>query len=95
MYCIASSPYLLYPGLMTVSDINKAAFEGNEELLVELLSALPHPIAIDKLVDPEDSNRGPLHFAVLGKRIEIVRRLLDQFEASPHLLDDVHLKIVC
>jgi hypothetical protein len=72
-----------------ISAINKAAFEGNPDFLIELLSALPQPVSIDKLIDPEDSNRGPLHFAILGKQVEIVRRLLDQFYASPFLLDDV------
>lgn len=72
-----------------ISAINKAAFEGNEELLFELISALPQPVLIDKLIDPEDSNRGPLHFAILGKQVEMVRRLLDQFNASPFLLDEV------
>lgn len=72
-----------------VSTINKAAFEGNEELVFEIISSLPQPILIDKLIDPEDSNRGPLHFAILGKQVEMVRRLLDQFNASPFLLDEV------
>lgn len=72
-----------------ISAINKAAFEGDCDLLIELLSALPKPQNINKLVDPKDSNRGPLHFAILGKQVEIVRRLLDQFNASPFLLDDV------
>lgn len=72
-----------------ISAINKAAFEGNEELLVELLSATEN-VEIYKLVDPMDSNRGPLHFAILGKQVETVRRLLDQYNASPFLLDEVH-----
>lgn len=76
--------------MTAISAINKAAFEGNTELLIELLSALSQPVQIDKLVDPDDSNRGPLHFAILGKQVEIVRRLLDQFNASPFLLDDVN-----
>jgi len=75
--------------MTVISAINKAAFEGNIELLIELFSSLPQPFQIDKLVDPEDSNRGPLHFAILGKQVEIVRRLLDQFNASPFLLDNV------
>lgn len=73
-----------------ISAINKAAFEGDCDLLIELLSAAsPQRQNIDKLVDPKDSNRGPLHFAILGNQVEIVRRLLDQFNASPFLLDDV------
>lgn len=74
---------------MNVQAINKAAFEGNLEELTDLLPT--NTAYINTLVDPQDSNRGPLHFAVLGKRTEIVQSLLDRYEASPFLLDEVQL----
>lgn len=75
---------------MNVQAINKAAFEGNFEELTNLLLTKDSTFDINKLFDPQDSNRGPLHFAVLGKRTEIVRTLLDRYNCSPALLDEVH-----
>ena len=76
----------------SVAAINKAAFEGNSEELCSLLSQYEqqHPsTAIDNLIDIDDSGRGPLHFAVLGKQVEVVRVLLERFNCSPFVLDGV------
>lgn len=73
---------------MSVVEINKAAFEGDLELLQDLLDRVEIK-NFAKLVDPADSNRGPLHFGILGKRIEVVRVLLDRYEFSPSQLDEV------
>lgn len=86
---ITHSVQTLHPW-MDVSAVNKAAFEGNLEELTDLLSAANTPsFDINKLVDPQDSNRGPLHFAVLGKRTQVVQVLLDRFNCSPFQLDEV------
>ena len=72
---------------MSVEEINKAAFEGELDLLQGLLVKVG--TSFDKLVDPRDSNRGPLHFGVLGGRSEVVRVLLERFDFSPLQLDEV------
>ena len=73
-----------------VREINKFAFEGKlEELKDALTKIVASGGSIDKLVDREDSNRGPLHFAVLGKRVEIVRTLLEEYNCSPYTIDEV------
>lgn len=69
-------------------EINKAAFEGELDLLHDLLGKV-ETANFAKLVDPADSNRGPLHFGVLGKRVDVVRVLLDRYEFSPSQLDEV------
>lgn len=73
---------------MSVADINRAAFEGDIGVLNELLSKVGGT-NYDKLVDPQDSNRGPLHFGVLGKKFDVVRALLERYEFSPLQLDEV------
>ena len=76
----------------SVAAINKAAFEGKSEELYDLLSQYQeqHPsTAIDNLIDIDDASRGPLHFAVLGKQVEVVRVLLERFNCSPFVLDSV------
>lgn len=82
---------------ITVTEINKFAFEGNlEDLLVALIEQgfTDGKNSIDELVDPEDSNRGPLHFAVLGKRAGVVRVLLEKFNSSPFITDEVRMKLL-
>ena len=74
--------------MSVVEKINKAAFEGELDSLQELLSA-ETDANFDKLVDPQDSNRGPLHFGVLGKRIDVVRVLLERYNCSPLQVDEV------
>lgn len=76
---------------MSVAEINKAAFEGQLETLQDLLIAFKDT-NFDKLVDPQDSSRGPLHFGVLGKKIDVVRLLLERYEFSPLQVDEVRLK---
>ena len=76
---------------MSVAEINKAAFEGQLETLQDLLIAFKDT-NFDKLVDPQDSCRGPLHFGVLGKRIDVVRLLLERYEFSSLQVDEVRLK---
>lgn len=71
----------------SVCEINKFAFEGN---LDDLKAALTNCSSFDKLVDPQDSNRGPLHFAVLGGQVEVVRVLLEDYNFSPFQLDEVN-----
>ncbi len=71
--------------LSSVNEINKFAFEGNLEELCRALT----DVSVDKLIDPEDSNRGPLHFAVLGRQVEVVRALLEGYNCSPFILDEV------
>lgn len=75
---------------MSIADINKAAFEGDLDLLNDLLLKVKDT-NYDKLVDSRDSNRGPLHFGVLGKNIEVVKALLESYEFSPFQLDEVIL----
>lgn len=77
----------------SVAEINKAAFEGKSEELYNLLLSQyqqqNQSTSIDNLIDIDDAGRGPLHFAVLGKQVEVVRVLLDRFDCSPFLLDSV------
>lgn len=72
----------------SITEINKFAYEGDLEELGTALTDISAD-SIDKLVDPQDSNRGPLHFAVLGRQVRVVRVLLEGYNCSPFLLDEV------
>lgn len=75
-----------------VALLNKAAFEGDLELLRTLLvaaSASTGRSSIDRLIDHDDGGRGPLHFAILGRQEETVQVLLNEYDVSPFLLDEV------
>ena len=71
-----------------VRSVNKAAFEGNLNEFVDLLSQHPQ-MDVREMFDEEDAARGPLHFAVLGKQRDLVTLLLDKYSLSPFTLDQV------
>ena len=71
-----------------VRSVNKAAFEGNLNEFVDLLSQNPQ-MDVREMFDEEDAARGPLHFAVLGKQRDLVTLLLDKYSLSPFTLDQV------
>lgn len=70
-----------------VESANKAAFEGNLEDLRHILT--DSNVSCNELIDKNDSGRGPLHFAILGKQVEVVKTLLEYYDCSPFILDEV------
>jgi len=77
---------------MNCTDVNRAAFEGRLEDLRDLLltQQQQHPkVKFDEIIDHEDAGRGPLHFSILGRQDLCTLILLEEYNASPFLLDDV------
>lgn len=69
--------------------MNALAFEGKIEELRQLASTSD----LSAFRDAEDGNRGVLHFAVLGKQIDALNILLNEFNCSPEVYDDVRLAL--
>ncbi len=67
--------------------MNALAFEGKIEELRQLASSTE----LSSFRDSEDSGRGVLHFAVLGKQTELLSILLNEFNCSPEVYDEVRL----
>jgi hypothetical protein len=65
--------------------MNALAFEGKIQELRQAAVTLD----LSSFRDAEDGNRGVLHFSVLGKQIELLKILLNEFECSPQIYDDV------
>lgn len=67
--------------------MNALAFEGKIEELRQLASSTE----LSSFRDSEDSGRGVLLFAVLGKQTELLSILLNEFNCSPEVYDEVRL----
>lgn len=66
--------------------MNALAFEGKVDELRQLAAS---GTDLSAFRDTEDSGRGVLHFAVLGKRIGLVRVLLNELGCSAEVYDEV------
>lgn len=71
----------------SVSDgASTLAFEGKVEELRQLAAS---GVNLATFRDVEEGGRGVLHFAVLGKQTELLSILLNEFDCSPEVYDEV------